>query len=151
MSPIPRKEITQPQPLGKHLETHPGSKSHEELTKILEGLLSSVSDSLKAPVCKIDTSLDCQSALVRTEESASGNWFADVLRHYYDDALCLKAGGGSDGVFICGGTLRGDSTYGPGMRTTAHSDSHGLISCPRAHYPGRYPRNPPFRGPDCGS
>lgn len=103
--------------LGRHLETQPGSKSHEELTKILKSLLSSVSASLKAPVCKTDISLDCRSAIVRTEESASGNWFADVLRHYYDDALCLKAGGGSDGVFICGGTVRGDSTYGPGRAT----------------------------------
>ena len=103
------------------------------MAKLLEKLLSSVSSSLKAPVCKTDVVLDCRSSLVRTEEvcafthlpnialmhsctyqSASGNWFADVLRHAYDDALCLKGRGGSDGVLICGGTIRGDSTYGPG-------------------------------------
>lgn len=28
----------------------------------------------------------------------------------------MKGCGGSDGVFICAGTLRGDSTYGPGLR-----------------------------------
>jgi 5'-nucleotidase len=39
------------------------------------------------------------------------------LRHAYDEALCLEGGGGSDGVFICGGTIRGDSTYGPGTST----------------------------------
>jgi 5'-nucleotidase len=38
-----------------------------------------------------------------------------VLRHAYDEALCMKTGGGADGVVICGGTLRGDSVYGPGM------------------------------------
>ena len=45
---------------------------------------------------------------------ASSNWFADILRHTYDDALCMKGGGGADAVFISAGTLRGDSVYGPG-------------------------------------
>ena len=48
-------------------------------------------------------------------QSAAGNWFADMVRHAYDDALGMKGCGGSDGVFICAGTLRGDSTYGPGL------------------------------------
>ena len=43
---------------------------------------------------------------------------ADVLRHAYDDALCVKDGGIADGVLICGGTLRGDSVYGPGTYAT---------------------------------
>ncbi|KAI0085451.1 Metallo-dependent phosphatase [Irpex rosettiformis] len=94
--------------------TQPNSKSNERLGKILEKLLSSVSTALKAPVCKADIEIDCRSSVVRVAESASGNWFADVLRHAYDEALCLEGGGGSDGVFICGGTIRGDSTYGPG-------------------------------------
>jgi 5'-nucleotidase len=45
---------------------------------------------------------------------------ADVLRHAYDDALCVKGGGVADGVLICGGTLRGDSVYGPGMYVSCH-------------------------------
>lgn len=42
---------------------------------------------------------------------------ADVLLHTYDEAICFKGGsrGGADGVFICGGTIRGDSIYGPGQ------------------------------------
>ena len=117
---------------GKRLRTEPGSKSSERMAKLLEGLLQSVSKSLKAPVCKTEVELDCRSAGVRLQEvnlscpcalpgeltscpqSASGNWFADVLRHAYDDALCLKGYNGTDGVFICGGTIRGDSVYGPG-------------------------------------
>jgi len=47
--------------------------------------------------------------------SALGNWFADVLRPVYHDALCMKSGGDSNGVLICSGTLRKDSVYGPGM------------------------------------
>ncbi|KAH8107148.1 Metallo-dependent phosphatase [Cristinia sonorae] len=102
---------------GKRHCTQSGSESSERMAKLLEKLLSSVSSTLKAPICKTDVELDCRSSLVRTEESASGNWFADVLRHAYDDALCVKTGGGSDGVLICGGTIRGDSTYGPGTVT----------------------------------
>ena len=49
-------------------------------------------------------------------QSASANWFADILRHTYDDALCMKGiEGGADGVLICAGMLRGDSVYGPGI------------------------------------
>lgn len=32
----------------------------------------------------------------------------------------MKGCGGSDGVFICAGTLRGDSTYGPGSSSHQH-------------------------------
>jgi len=39
------------------------------------------------------------------------------LRHAYDESLTLKGCGGSDGVLICGGTLRGDTVYGPGEIT----------------------------------
>ena len=47
-------------------------------------------------------------------QTVAGNWFADVVRHAYDDALYTKCGSGSDGVLICAGTLRGDSVYPPG-------------------------------------
>ncbi|EKM55738.1 uncharacterized protein PHACADRAFT_95531 [Phanerochaete carnosa HHB-10118-sp] len=102
---------------GKRHRTQPGSQSSERMTKLLEGLLQSVSKTLKAPVCKTEVELDCRSAKVRIQESASGNWFADVLRHAYDDSLCLKGYNGTNGVFICGGTIRGDSVYGPGVVT----------------------------------
>ncbi|OBZ75651.1 Trifunctional nucleotide phosphoesterase protein YfkN [Grifola frondosa] len=99
---------------GKHHETRPGSKRSERIAKLLESLLSSVSASLKAPICKTAVELDLRSSLIRVQETAAANWFADVLRHAYDDAPCLRDHGGSDGVFVCAGTLRGDSIYGPG-------------------------------------
>ncbi|KAI0362720.1 Metallo-dependent phosphatase [Trametes cingulata] len=102
---------------GKHHETKPGSKKSERVAKLLHDLLSSVSSALKAPVCKTAVELDLRSSIIRVQETAGANWFADVLRHAYDDALCLQTGGGSDGVFICAGTLRGDSIYGPGPIT----------------------------------
>ncbi|KAJ3754516.1 Metallo-dependent phosphatase-like protein [Lentinula raphanica] len=107
---------------GQRIVTQPGSKSSRELSKMLEQLLSSVSKSLKAPVCKSLVTLDLRSNIIRTEESAAGNWFADIVRHAYDDCETLKACGGSDAVLICAGTLRGDSEYGPGARNITLGD-----------------------------
>ncbi|KAF9036929.1 Metallo-dependent phosphatase [Hymenopellis radicata] len=101
---------------GKRHSIQPGSKSLEKLATILKKLLSSVSNTLKAPVCQSTVPIDVRSQFIRTAESAAGNWFADVIRHAYDDCLCVE-GGGSDIVFICAGTLRGDSIYGPGYIT----------------------------------
>ncbi|KAJ7197224.1 Metallo-dependent phosphatase-like protein [Mycena pura] len=102
---------------GKRHSTRPGSKSSERLSDILKTLLSSVSSTLKSPVCDAAVAIDVRSELIRTDESASGNWFADVIRHAYDDSLAMKGCGGADGVFVCAGTFRGDSIYGPGPIT----------------------------------
>ncbi|KAH7910160.1 Metallo-dependent phosphatase-like protein [Hygrophoropsis aurantiaca] len=102
---------------GKRHSTTPGSPSSDKLREILQKVLSNVSKTLKAPVCITAVELDVRSEIIRTHESAAGNWFADILRHVYDDALCLKSCSGSDGVFICAGTLRGDSVYHPGRLT----------------------------------
>ncbi|KAK0197572.1 Metallo-dependent phosphatase-like protein [Armillaria mellea] len=100
---------------GKRHLTQPGSKSSETLSKLLEKLLSSVSSSLKAPVCISNCTHRCSFLPPSYNQSAAGNWFADVIRHAYDDTLCMKGCGGADIVFICAGTLRGDSMYGPGI------------------------------------
>ncbi|KAH9981482.1 5'-nucleotidase [Lactifluus volemus] len=103
---------------GKRHEIHPGLRSCQKLRKVLDNILESVGASLKAPLCKLSTELNVMSQLIRTQESASGDWFADVMRHTYDDALCMKGiEGGVDGVLICAGMLRGDSVYGPGYLT----------------------------------
>ena len=41
------------------------------MSKLLEKLLSSVSSTLKAPVCKTDVELDCRSTTVRIAEVGS--------------------------------------------------------------------------------
>ncbi|KAH7889945.1 Metallo-dependent phosphatase-like protein [Phlebopus sp. FC_14] len=102
---------------GKRHTIQPGMPSSQRLQNIISSVLSSVSDTLKAPVCITEVELDLRSQYLRTGETASGNWFADVLRHAYDDVLCTRVGNGSDGVLICGGTLRGDSLYPPGEIT----------------------------------
>ncbi|KAI3613606.1 flagellar associated protein [Moniliophthora roreri] len=103
--------------IGRRRTTKPGSPSSKELSELLKDILSSVSKSLKAPVCKSKVTLDLRSRFIRVDESAAANWFADIIRHSYDDALCMKGCGGADAVLICAGTLRGDSQYGPGIIT----------------------------------
>lgn len=102
---------------GKRHTVEADTRSSKAMTNLLKTLLSSVSSTLKAPVCKAAVTLDLRSYYIRTAESPAANWFADVVRHAYDDALCVGGCGGADGVLICAGTLRGDSTYGPGPIT----------------------------------
>lgn len=102
---------------GKRHATTPDIPSSKSLQKIVSSVLSSVSETLEAPVCMTEVELNLQSQLLRTNETAVANWFADVLRHAYDDTLCTTVGSGSDGVLICAGTLRGDSVYPAGEIT----------------------------------
>lgn len=102
---------------GKRHRTLPEYRSSQKLVELLSKLLDSVSKTMKAPVCRTLVPLDVRSEMIRLQESAAGNWFADVIRYAYDDALCMNGGGGCDAVFICSGTLRGDMVYGPGVIT----------------------------------
>ncbi|PPQ69860.1 hypothetical protein CVT26_014137 [Gymnopilus dilepis] len=102
---------------GRRHEVVPMYRSSENMSKLLKVLLSSVSSAMKTPVCRTTTVLDVRSSNIRLQESPSANWFSDIARHVYDDALCMKGCDGSDGVFFCAGTFRGDSVYGPGIIT----------------------------------
>ncbi|KAF6765023.1 flagellar associated protein [Ephemerocybe angulata] len=97
--------------------TKADTPKNEKMVELLKKLLSSVGDTLKAPVCRTSVMLDLRSTHIRTTESVAGNLFADIVRHAYDDTLSMNGHDGSDGVLICAGTLRGDSTYGPGLIT----------------------------------
>lgn len=117
------------------------------MDEMLKELLSSVEGTLQKPVCFTLTPFDARSEIVRTRETGLGNWAADVLMHAYAESLIeggnqdffekekkengatpqlaaatdanesRKRKGGADAVIICGGTLRGDSQYGPGKIT----------------------------------
>lgn len=114
---------------GKHHYVLPTSPTSPELDKLVANLLQSVSKTLSEPVCYTITPFDARSEVVRTQESSLGNWAADVLLHAYDESLVEKNSRikfekedstqteteGADAVIICGGTLRGDSQYGPGI------------------------------------
>lgn len=120
---------------GKHHYVLPTSPTSPALDKLVSNLLQSVTKTLSQPVCYTITPFDARSEVVRTQESALGNWAADVLLHAYDESLVEKNSRiqfekkdsekgeprleteGADAVIICGGTLRGDSQYGPGIIT----------------------------------
>ncbi|KAL1406105.1 hypothetical protein Q8F55_007788 [Vanrija albida] len=117
---------------GKHHYVIPSSPTNVEMERLIDSLLASVQETLGKPVCFSLSPFDARSEIVRTRESSLGNWAADVLLHAYDESLVEgspvdfdkedKNGSdgskhkpcGADAVIICGGTLRGDSQYGPG-------------------------------------
>ncbi|KAI6043035.1 5'-nucleotidase [Pisolithus marmoratus] len=110
----PEGSIRRKMIIGVHGKRHavtPDIPSSEKLQAIVSSVVSSVSNTLKAPVCMTEAKLDLRSQILRTHETAAANWIADIFRHAYDDALCTKVGSGSDGVLINAGTLRGDSVY----------------------------------------
>jgi 5'-nucleotidase len=90
---------------GIHHATRPDGKASEELKALLKDVLGSVSSSLGAPVCKTAVRLDVRSQYIRTEESAAANWFADIVKHAYDGALCVdgREGTGEHGAKIFAG------------------------------------------------
>jgi 2',3'-cyclic-nucleotide 2'-phosphodiesterase (5'-nucleotidase family) len=118
---------------GKHNYVTPSSPSLPAVDDLVSGLLATVNRTLHQPVCYTLTPFDARSEVVRTRESGLGNWAADVLLHAYDESLVEgnaqvsfdkdkertpeADGQGADAVIICGGTLRGDSQYGPGKVT----------------------------------
>jgi len=132
---------------GKHHFILPSNPASPAMNDMLSELLSSVEGTLQKPVCFTLTPFDARSEVVRTKETGLGNWVADVLMHAYAESLIegghqdffekqkqegevnakgtaakendelRKRKGGADAVIICGGTLRGDSQYGPGKIT----------------------------------
>ncbi|WWC73295.1 uncharacterized protein I206_107262 [Kwoniella pini CBS 10737] len=120
---------------GKHLYVLPSSPSSDSFDSMVKSLLASVSEAIQKPVCFTLSPFDARSEIVRTQENGLGNWIADVLLHAYAESLFDKGKSdekgvaednermegkcedGADAVIICGGTLRGDSQYGPGKIT----------------------------------
>ncbi|RXK38756.1 hypothetical protein M231_03932 [Tremella mesenterica] len=102
---------------GVHHYVLPVSPSSPSIDALLKNLLSSVSSTLSKSVCFTLTPFDARSEMVRTRETGLGNWAADVLLHAYAESMIEGVEEGADAVIICGGTLRGDSQYGPGKIT----------------------------------
>lgn len=81
---------------------------------IIERVTSKVGRVTKKPLCITKTPFDCRSDKVRLEESAIGNFFTDIMREAYSGSA---AGVTAEIGLSCGGTIRGDSIYGPGEIT----------------------------------
>ena len=137
---------------GKHHEITPATPTAPEIDKLVDSLLSTVSDTLSKPVCFSLTPFDVRSEKVRTEETAIGNWVADILMHAYAERLqeagkeegetSSGEGNEADAVIICGGTFRGDSLYPAGQSCEQVSLYELLIrsfAVFRQNHVGRYP------------
>jgi 5'-nucleotidase len=108
---------------GKHHEITPETPTSEGIETLVKSLLSTVSDALSKPVCFSLTPFDVRSEIVRTEETAIGNWVADILMHAYSERLSdiqddqanqgIKSGE-ADAVIVCAGGFRADSVYPAG-------------------------------------
>ncbi|GAB7357631.1 hypothetical protein MBLNU459_g0129t1 [Dothideomycetes sp. NU459] len=73
--------------------------------EVLDRLFSSLLTKLQKPIGYTAVPLDARTSTVRTRESNMGNFVSDLMRYYYD---------GDCGI-MCGGTIRGDVIYAPGI------------------------------------
>ncbi|EST07465.1 Phosphoesterase domain protein [Kalmanozyma brasiliensis GHG001] len=106
--------------------TSPSDPTSPHLKSMLDDLLAKISQSTSQSVAYTLTPWDCRSEKVRTDESAFGNFVADVLMNSYEEVLRERDNRGElserrppnvrevDCALICGGSLRGDQMYGPG-------------------------------------
>ncbi|KAI9208305.1 Metallo-dependent phosphatase-like protein [Polychytrium aggregatum] len=87
---------------------------HKQVTKdlpedpkaleIVKQSLSGLGQKLDRVVGRTKTVLDARGSVCRTRESNIGNFVSDLIRFTYDTDIAM----------IVGGTIRSDSTYGPG-------------------------------------
>ena len=108
--------------------TSPEHASLPELQKMLDQLMSRISKSTEQPVALTMNEWDLRSNKVRTDESGIGDLIADILLISMErelrsqsekemDATVSAGGRMADCCIICGGSLRSDSVFGPGVIT----------------------------------
>ncbi|RKP04388.1 Metallo-dependent phosphatase-like protein, partial [Thamnocephalis sphaerospora] len=106
---LSRIELT----IGKENEAHPSIitrevHADEDIVQLVESLTGEINAKLITPVGRTLTAWDARSTTVRLREAAIGNLAADLMRYHWPD---------SDIGLLCGGTIRSDSVYGPGVIT----------------------------------
>ncbi|KAI9597622.1 Metallo-dependent phosphatase-like protein [Syncephalis fuscata] len=89
-----------------HVEVTKSYTADEEMATLVTSLTGEINAKLSTPVGRTLTAWDARSTTVRIKESNIGNLAADLMRLHWD---------GTDIGLLCGGTIRSDSTYGPGV------------------------------------
>jgi len=100
---VTRKEVTRDVPPDAEMEA------------TVEHATQEVSSVLAKPVAYTTTPWDCKSTTVRSSESAFGNFVADLMLYAYQSCLSYNV----DCAILCGGAIRSDTVYGPGVITLA--------------------------------
>ena len=112
----------------RRFQTNPSDPSLPELRAMLDQLMARISKSTKQPVAVTLNEWDLRSKNVRTDESGIGDLIADILLLSMERKLRSTAktmptsvikqdDRMADCCIICGGSLRSDSVFGPGVIT----------------------------------
>ena len=112
----------------RRFQTNPSDPSLPELQAMLDQLMARISKSTKQPVAVTLNEWDLRSKNVRTDESGIGDLIADILLLSMERKLRSTAktmptsvikqdDRMADCCIICGGSLRSDSVFGPGVIT----------------------------------
>ncbi|KAG2140515.1 Metallo-dependent phosphatase [Suillus bovinus] len=88
-----------------------------KMQSVIDDELGDINKAMSDPICTSKVELDARSSVVRTGESALGNWIADCLKPVYNDVLEKLGYPAVDCVIICMGDIRGDSKYSRGPIT----------------------------------
>ncbi|CAG8613328.1 22864_t:CDS:2, partial [Dentiscutata erythropus] len=79
----------------------------ESLLELIESATSEIRESMTKPVAYTETTWDCRSSMLRTQETAFGNFVADLMFYAYKPCIPYNI----DCAILCAGTIRSDSLY----------------------------------------
>lgn len=88
-----------------------------KMQSVIECELADINKAMADPICTSKVELDARSSVVRTGESAVGNWVADCLKPVYNDVFEKLEYPAVDCVIVCMGDIRAESTYNQGPIT----------------------------------
>ncbi|CAG8708901.1 7943_t:CDS:2, partial [Dentiscutata heterogama] len=79
----------------------------ESLSELIESATSDIKEKMTKPVAYTETTWDCRSSMLRTQETAFGNFVADLMFYAYKPCIPYNI----DCAILCAGTIRSDSLY----------------------------------------
>ncbi|KAF0455054.1 Metallo-dependent phosphatase [Gigaspora margarita] len=79
----------------------------EYLSGLIDSATSDIKDKMSKPIAYTVKQWDCRSSILRTQETAFGNFIADLLYYAYKPCITHNI----DCAILCAGTIRSDSIY----------------------------------------
>ncbi|CAG8461109.1 11978_t:CDS:2, partial [Acaulospora morrowiae] len=80
---------------------------------LIKSSTSSIAAQMSKPIAYTITAWDCRSTMLRTQETAFGNFVADLMLYAYQPCVPYNI----DCSLVCGGSIRSDCIYPPGEIT----------------------------------
>nr|CAG8453058.1 5310_t:CDS:2 [Entrophospora candida] len=94
-------------------EVRSSIEEDQDLVKLIEEATSEITAKMSKPVAYTMTPWDCRSISLRTQETAFGNFVADLMLYAYQPCISYNI----DCAILCGGCIRSDLLYPPGEIT----------------------------------